>query len=140
MLQVYTDSQNGVVTPLNTSIVFNNKSVETGCTVTANEPTNTVVLRRQGFYKVTFDGTIANNSGASTVVGVTMTRNGVEVPEAKTGATSTNAIDVRAVSFSTLVRVMPNCAAVDNTARLQFKITGANTVVYHANVVVTKIA
>lgn len=140
MLQMYTQSTAGVVTPVGEDIVFNNKTVQTGCTATADTPSNTVTLRRQGFYRVDFDAVIANNTAASAEVGVIMTRNDVQAPEAQTAATSAGATDFQAVSFSTIVRVLPNCRATDNTTRLQFEITGADVLLRHANVVVTKIA
>lgn len=140
MLQMYTQSAAGVVTPVGEDIVFNNRTVQTGCTATSDTPSNTVTLRRQGFYRVDFDAVIANNTAAAAEVGVIMTRNDAQQPEAQSSATSTGATDFQAVSFATIVRVLPTCRAADNTVRLQFEIIGADVLLRHANVVVTKIA
>lgn len=140
MLQMYTDVSGGRTVQENTSIVFDNKTIQTGCTVTANEPTNTVTLRREGIYSVQFNAIISNTTSSSEFIGINMERDGVDVPEAQTGAASSSTSDVDAVSFSTLVRVRPSCCSVDNTTRLQFKVTGSDALVYFANVVVTKLA
>lgn len=139
MLQMYTDVSGGRTVQENTSIVFDNKTIQTGCTVTANEPTNTVTLRRAGIYLVQFNAIISNTTSSSEFIGISMERDGIDVQEAKTGATSSSTSDLVAVSFSTLVRVRPSCCAVDNTTRLQFKVTGSDTLVYFANVVVSKV-
>lgn len=124
----------------NSSIVFDNKTVQTGCTATSNETSNTITLRRPGFYKVDFNAVLSNDDATNEFIGVVLERNGVEVQEAQTGASSSATSDMQSVSFSTLVRVRPNCCAVDNTVRLQFKVTGTDALIYFANVVVTKIA
>ena len=139
MLQMYTEVSGGRVTQENTSIVFDNKTIQTDCTVTANEPTNTITLRRAGVYLVQFNAIISNTTSSSEFIGISMERDGIDVQEAKTGATSSSTSDLVAVSFSTLVRVRQSCCAVDNTTRLQFKVTGSDTLVYFANVVVSKV-
>lgn len=139
MLQMYTDVSGGRVTRDNTSIVFDNKTIQTDCTVIANEYTNTISLRRAGIYLVQFNAIISNTTSASEFIGINMERDGIDVPEAHTGATSSSTSDLVAISFNTLVRVKPSCCAVDNTTRLQFKVTGSDALVYFANVVVSKV-
>ena len=152
MLQLYSSSATRVSTPVDSNIVFNNKTLQTGCTAVANTPTNTITLNKSGLYMVEFNGIISGIAAAeaeaeaaviptvANFVGVQMFNNGNAVPEAVTGATSAADTDVNAVSFQTLVRVRPGCCSVDNTARLTFKVVGNNANVYFANVVVTKLA
>lgn len=140
MLQMYVESSNGINVDEDSAIVFSNNTINAGCTATANTPSNTVKLRDSGVYKVDFNAVISNNESATETIGIIMENNGVEVPEAQTKAASSSTTDVRAVSFSTLVRVRPRCCSVDNTARLKFKVTGADALLYFANVVITKIA
>ena len=52
MLEVYTENSSGIATLVDEAIIFNNKVLQTGCTATANMPTNTVRLNRAGFYSV----------------------------------------------------------------------------------------
>ena len=139
MLQMYTEVSGGRTVKENTNIVFDNKTIQTGCTVSANEPTNTITLKRAGIYLVQFNAIISNTTSTSETVGIIMERNGVDIPEAQTRATPSSTGDLVSVSFNTLVRVNPSCCAVDNTTRLQFKVTDSDTLVYFANVVVSKL-
>lgn len=140
MLQMYTEVAVGRNVKEDSAIVFDNKTIQTGCTATANTPSNTITLHKAGFYRVDFNAVISNNEASNELIGIIMERNGVEVNDAQTGATSSSTSDVKALSFSTLVRVRPNCEAVDNTTRLQFKVIGSDALIYFANVLVTKIA
>lgn len=140
MLQMYTEVAVGRNVKEDSAIVFDNKTIQTGCTATANTPSNTITLNKAGFYRVDFNAVISNNEASNELIGIIMERNGVEVNDAQTGATSSSTSDVKALSFSTLVRVRPNCGAVDNTTRLQFKVIGSDALIYFANVLVTKIA
>lgn len=140
MLEIYSESSNGVATALNEAIVFSNKVLQTGCTATANTPTNTVRLNKAGFYSVHIDAVIANNTDVSGLVGIQLFNNNDEVSNAYTAQTSTGNTNLAAVGFDTIVQVRPSCSMIDNTANLQFKIANNDAMVYFANVVVTKIA
>lgn len=150
MVQVYSNNTTGTAVTLNDPISFTTKTIETGCTATANQPATAISLNKAGLYMVHFDGVIAQTTtvtpdftnAASSVagfVGVTMFRNGIPVAEAKTGAVTGAGIPM-AMSFDTIVRVRPSCASIDNTASLSFNIVGNNALVYQANVTVTKLA
>lgn len=150
MVQVYSNNKTGTAVALNTPISFTTRTVETGCTATADQPATAISLNRAGLYMVHFDGVIAQTTtttpdftnAASSVagfVGVTMFRNGNPVAEAKTGAV-TGADTPMAMSFDTIVRVRPSCLSIDNTTSLSFNIVGNNALVYQANVTVTKLA
>lgn len=140
MLEIYSESSNGVAVDVNNAIVFNNKVLQTGCTATANTPANTVRLNKAGFYSVYIDAIIANNTAESGLVGIQLYNNNDEVTNAFTAQTSTGNTNLVAVGFDTIVQVRPSCSMIDNTANLQFKIAHNNAMVYFANVVVTKIA
>lgn len=140
MLEVFTNVQAGVATPVDTGIVFNNTKVRTGVVATANTPTNTIRLNRAGFYMIHFNAVVANNTAASGDVGVQMVNNGVVDKSALAQATSTGATDFVNLAFTTIVRVEPSCSCVSNSGSLVFNITGVDALVRFANVVVTKIA
>lgn len=136
MLEIYTESSNGVAVDMNNAIVFNNKVLQTGCTATAN----TVRLNKTGFYSVHIDAIIANNTAEEGLVGIQLYDNNDEVPNAYTAHTSTGNTNLVSVGFDTIVQVRPSCSVIDNTANLQFKVVNNNAMIYFANVVVTKIA
>lgn len=127
------------VCSLKKTLVFDNKTIQTDCTVTANEPMNTRTLRRVGVYLVQFNATISNTTSSSEFIGINMKRDGIVIPEVHTGATPSFTDDLVAMSFNTLIRVKQSCHVVDNTTRLQFKVTDAEDLVYFANVVVSKV-
>lgn len=58
MLQMHTEVSWGRVTQETTSIVFDNKTIQTDCTVSANEPMNTRTLRRADVYLVQLNAII----------------------------------------------------------------------------------
>lgn len=140
MLQLYSEVAGGRLVTNNQDIVFDNKVEQTGCTATANTPTNTIELNRQGFYMVHFNAVISNDNDVNEFINVVMQNNGVDVESAQAGATSSSTTDIENIAFTALVRVRPSCCSVNNRVRLRFKVTGSNAIVYFANVVVTKIA
>lgn len=89
---------------------------------------------------VHFNAVVSNDNAINELISVIMENNGVAVNSAQACATSESITDIENIEFTALVRVRPSCCSVDNTARLQFKVTGSNALVYFANVVVTKIA
>lgn len=139
MLKLYSETQVGKLVLNNQDIVFDNKVEQTGCTSTANVPTNTITLNKAGFYIVNFNEIVSNDDYVNEFLNITMQNNGVDAYSAHAGATSSSTSDIENIEFTTLVRVRPNCCAVGNTTRLQFNVTGFNVLVYFANVVVTKI-
>lgn len=140
MLEIYSESLNGIAVEVNNAITFNNKVLQTGCTATANTPANTVRLNKAGFYSVHIDAIIANNTAEAGLVGIQLYNNNDEAPNAYTAHTSTGNTNLVSVGFDTIVQVRPSCSVIDNTANLQFKVVDNNAMIYFANVVVTKIA
>lgn len=140
MLEIYSESLNGIAVEVNNAITFNNKVLQTGCTATANTPTNAVRLNKAGFYSVHIDAVIANNTAEAGLVGIQLFNNNDEVSNAYTAQTSTGNTNLVSVGFDTIVQVRPSCSVIDNTANLQFKVVNNNAMVYFANAVVTKIA
>lgn len=140
MLEIYSESSNGIAVDINNAITFDNKVLQTGCTATANTPANTVRLNKAGFYSVHIDAIIANNTAEAGLVGIQLYNNNNEVSNAYTAQTSTGNTNLVSVGFDTIVQVRPSCSMIDNTANLQFKVANNNAMIYFANVVVTKIA
>lgn len=140
MLQLYSETSGGKLVLNNHNIVFENKVEQTGCTATANTPTNTINLNKAGFYLVHFNAVISNDNAINEFISVIMQNKGVDISSAQAGATSSSDTDIENIDFTALIRVRPSCCSVDNSARLQFKVTGSNALVYFANVVITKIA
>lgn len=98
--------------------VFDTNRIVTGCTVGHTPGTTTFTLTKPGYYYVTFNTTFTTEeTGVATVE---LRNGGVLVPGATGAETITTVGDTSSISFSTIVKVLPSCAAIDNTVTLTF--------------------
>jgi hypothetical protein len=118
------------------TINFDTTRILTGCTVKHADGTPTFTLTKPGYYYVTFNadvlGTAAGDVTAELLNGT------VAVP----GATATTTIaigDTANVAFTTIIRVLPSCAAIDNTTTLTILNTGVAVTYTNANINITKL-
>ena len=116
---------------------FNTNRVLTGCTVRHTEGTPSFTLTKPGYYYVTFNGTITNT--AAGIVTVELLNGGVAVPGAEASITNAAVTDERSFSFSTIIRVLPSCRAIDNTTTLTIANTGIAATYSVANINITKL-
>jgi hypothetical protein len=117
--------------------VFDTNRVVTGCTVGHLPGTSTFTLNKPGYYYVTFNTTFTT---ATTGVATVELRNGGTAVSGAIGAeTVTTASDTKSISFATIVRVLPSCPAIDNTATLTFVATTLELDATAASVSITKL-
>jgi hypothetical protein len=116
---------------------FDTTRVLTGCTVKHADGTPTFTLTKPGYYFVTFDGTITDT--AAGIVTVQLLNGGVAVPGAEASITNAAVTDERSFSFTTIVRVLPSCCAIDNTTTLTVANTGIAATYSVANINITKL-
>ena len=117
-------------------LTFTTDRILTGCTVTRNG--QTFQLNKPGYYYVTFNAVAA----ATTTVGeltVELQNNEVVVLGAEASYTTTTAGDNSNYAFSTIIRVLPSCCAIDNTARLTVVNTGVDATYSNVNINITKL-
>lgn len=111
-------------------LVYTTKAVN-GCANCCNqgiaftESSNTVTLRRAGTYLVTVNANVTPTAGGD--ISLQLAKNGVVVPGAIATATGVAATTFP-VSITTLIKVLPSCASVNNVASLQAQLTAAGTV------------
>ena len=117
--------------------VFDTNRIATGCTVGHVPGTTTFTLNKPGYYYVTFNTVFTTT--ATGVATVELTDKGVAIPGAAGSETITTAGDSKTISFSTIVRVLPSCPAIDNTATLTFVATGIDLDATIAAVNITKL-
>ena len=115
---------------------FDVSRILTGCTVKHVDGSPSFTLTKPGYYYVTFNadvlGTAAGDVTAELINGA------VAVPGAT--ATTTIAIGETAnVAFATIIRVLPSCAAIDNTTTLTILNTGVAVTYTNANINITKL-
>ena len=117
--------------------VFDTNRIVTGCTVGHVPGTSTFTLTKSGYYYVTFNTTFTTEAtGTATVV---LRNGGTAVPGANASETITTAGDTKSLAFATIIKVLPSCAAIDNTATLTFVATDLALDVTTAAVNITKL-
>lgn len=97
---------------------------------------NTVTLNDAGYYKITYTGNAI--AGAATPVTFNLLFNGATVYTASETATAIG--DTVNLNFSFIVRVLPNCASIQNApATIQLLSTGAALTGGTGNLIIEKI-
>ena len=117
--------------------VFDTNRIVTGCTVGHVPGTTTFTLNNSGYYYVSFNTTF--DTEATGNVTVELQNGGTAVPGATGTETITTVGDIKSISFSTIVKVLPSCCAIDNTANLTFVVTGTPINATTAAVQITKL-
>lgn len=115
-------------------LTYDTNTVLSGCSITHTAGSNTVKLGKRGLYLVSVNVDLSPTAAGD--IAIQLLNNGVVVLGAL--ATVTGAAgDTYSLAFTTLVRVLPSCCAIDNTSNLQVQVTAAGTVT-NANIVVVK--
>lgn len=101
-------------------IALQNNVFQSGCGITHIAGGTAIGLNRSGTYLVALTAT--GDAGSGNTFSIQAYNNGIPVPAAI--ATST---DSGTINFTTLIKVLPSCTAIDNDASLTFVNTGATT-------------
>ena len=134
MINSYSNNSQTITTE--GTIAFDTNRILTGCTVTHVEGSPSFKLNRPGYYYVNFNG---NVTGATGEVGVQLLSNEASILGAE-GSVSLGAVtDVGNISFSTIIKVLPSCAVIDNLQTLNFINSGVDATFTNVNVVITKL-
>lgn len=134
---ISTYNSNTQTVEVGSAYVFDTNRVVTGCTVGHTPGSTTFNLTKPGYYYVTFNTTFTTAAAGDAVV--ELRNNGTAVPGATGSETVTTIGDSKSISFSTIVKVLPSCAVVDNTATLTFVATGIELEASTAAVSITKL-
>ena len=115
---------------------FDVSRILTGCTVKHVDGSPSFTLTKPGYYYVTFNADVLGTAAGD--VTEELINGAVAVPGAT--ATTTIAIGETAnVAFATIIRVLPSCAAIDNTTTLTILNTGVAVTYTNANINITKL-
>ena len=117
--------------------VFDTNRIVTGCTVSHTPGASTITLTKPGYYYVTFNTTFTTATTGD--VTVELQNGGTAVPGANGTETVTTVGDTKSISFATIVKVLPSCCMVDNTATLTFVVDGIAITATNAAVNITKL-
>lgn len=115
---------------------FDTTRVLTGCTVKHADGTPTFTLTRPGYYFVTFDGVVTADAAGTVTVELL---NGAAAVPGAIASTALAADGIATLNFSTIVRVLPSCPAIDNTTKLSVLNSGIGATFTSANINITKL-
>ena len=115
---------------------FDTTRVLTGCTVKHADGTPTFTLTRPGYYFVTFDGVVTSDATGTVTVELL---NGADSVPGAIASTALVADGIATLNFSTIVRVLPSCPAIDNTTKLSVLNSGIGATFTSANINITKL-
>lgn len=115
---------------------FDTTRVLTGCTVKHADGTPTFTLTRPGYYFVTFDGVVTADAAGTVTVELL---NGATAVPGAIASTTLAADGIATLNFSTIVRVLPSCPAIDNTTKLSVLNSGIGATFTSANINITKL-
>ena len=117
--------------------VFDTNRIVTGCTVSHAAGTSVFTLTKPGYYYVTFNTTFSTDATGD--VTIELQNGGTAVPGA-TGTVSIATVGaINSIAFTTIVKVLPSCSVIDNTATLTFVSTGIALDASEASVSITKL-
>ena len=134
MINSYTITNQSVA--VDDTLNFNVTRILTGCTVKHIDGSASFTLTKPGYYYVTFNADVLGTAAGD--VTAELINGSVAVP----GATATTTIaigETESIAFATIIRVLPSCAAIDNTTTLTILNTGVEVTYTNANVNITKL-
>ena len=134
MINSYTITNQSVA--VDDTLNFNVTRILTGCTVKHVDGSASFTLTKPGYYYVTFNADVLGTAAGD--VTAELINGSVAVP----GATATTTIaigETESIAFATIVRVLPSCAAIDNTTTLTILNTGVEVTYTNANINITKL-
>ena len=137
-LQTYTSAPDTPITYAeNSTISFEINGENNPCSSVSHYPgTAQIIIRNPGLYMVSYNG-FATGSGN---VAVQLYTNGTAVPYAKCIATSTGLTDAVPLNFNTYIRVLPSCAAINNTTTMTINNVGVEANYYLNNLLVSRVS
>ncbi len=139
VINSYTNSTQNVVD--NGTILFNNKRVDTGCSICHSAGTATFELKKQGTYLVLFSANVSATAAAGGTLNLQLYNNGVIEAGANAQHTVANSTDIVNLSFPATIHVMDSCNCINNDASLTVRnITGQEIVLNNVTMVVVKLA
>lgn len=118
------------------AVTFDVNRIVTGCTITHAEGTPSFKLNKPGYYFVIFNGDV---TGATGDVVIQLTSNGVVIPGSEATTTLGANTDTANISFSSIIKVLPSCAVIDNLQTLVFVNAGVEATFTNVNVIITKL-
>lgn len=97
---------------------------------------SSVTIKRPGLYKISVDASASTTASTATNVVMSLDRNGTQVANVQSTATSASATDFVNLSFDAVVKVMPTCCPLsDNSAT--FTVINSGAAANYSNLTIT---
>ena len=136
MLNAYTNTSQSI--SAGNPIPFNTNRYRTCKCISHSAGSSSITLNCPGYYIVSFSGTAtATTSGTEPII-VQLANNGTAVPAGNASALSAANTPV-SLSFTTAVKVLASCCAVDNTTVLSVLNNGIAADFTNVEIVVKKV-
>lgn len=137
MLNAYTNTSQSI--SAGSPIPFNTNRYRTCKCISHSAGSTSITLNCPGYYIISFSGTAtATTSGTDPII-VQLARNGTAVPAGNASALSAAANTPVSLSFTTAVKVLSSCCAVDNTTVLSVLNSGIAADFTNVEIVVKKV-
>ena len=139
MLYAYSNTDQTVA--INGILTFANNGVNTCNCVSHAAGTGSVALQGTGYYLITVNADAANTTATAGNITLQLYTNGVAYAGAEATQTSESTTDIAHLSFTTLIRVLPNCCVITNNNPLALTVvnTGIAATVSNAAITVVKV-
>lgn len=134
---ISTYSNTNQIVPVDGLINFDTTRIFTGCTVQHADGTPTFTLTKPGYYYVTFNAVVTATATGN--ITAELINGNDQVPGALSSTTIGTANDVSSLAFATIIRVLPSCAAIDNTTKLTINNAGIEATYTNVNINITKL-
>ena len=137
---IYSYSTSDQTVAVNATILFDDNGVVSGRCSTHSAGTGAFSLNGPGYYLVHFNGDVYAAAAGDVVAQLYVNGEIYEGAEATTTIT-TATTEIDNIGFETIVKVLPNCCAIDGNVRatLTVRNTGIEALYSNASVTIVKI-
>ena len=134
---LYTYSNTDQTVAVNGVVALGNNGVSTCGCISHAAGTGSVSLQRAGYYRITVNADAANTTATAGNITLQLYSNGTAYAGAEATQTSESTTDVANLSFTALIRVLPNCCAIDDTLPTTLTLVNTGIAATISNVAMT---
>lgn len=134
---LYTYSTTDQTVAVNGVVALGNNGVSACGCISHAAGTGSVSLQRAGYYRITVNADAANTTATAGNITLQLYSNGTAYAGAEATQTSESTTDVANLSFTALIRVLPNCCAIDNNLPTTLTLVNTGIAATFSNVAMT---
>lgn len=134
---LYTYSNTDQTVAVNGVVALGNNGVSTCGCISHSAGAGSVSLQRAGYYRITVNADAANTTATAGNITLQLYSNGTAYAGAEATQTSESTTDVANLSFTALIRVLPNCCAIGNNLPTTLTLVNTGIAATISNVAMT---